>query len=1572
MVLLLVLVVLVSSILTGDFTGSAGHQPGLPTDLQYVLSSLAESIEAQAINLTVTQAAQEISSQGTFAFSSLNAPVQAAFQNYLQAIFLENSTYCRNGDPVGPYVVCLTAYTMNVTQPPLQGQGFVPTFGGENGALNTSAVEVPFQVGITTESPFLGVEGVLDLEVFGGNGFLASGSYPFLQTTQVPLGLFDSSFNLWEASLSGPDSEFSRLAQYMLTSIAEIRALAGTGSGGPNGPDSGTEVSQILTPQDVFLAANLSLLLTTLTTFRTVNPADLAALWPGLPGGTLRSLLEGAVGNGTVDAATLFLYLEGKTNGVDWGSLPVATGAELAQSIRSFSDRFTFDLYRSFWGNNAVDPTLQEPVVPWSVLLHAYLGDWMEARLLQYLGDYGSWIGGQLVNAIEAVPSGATSTTAETYSAEVSCRADSNGQVYHLGNFSYTLLPAVSLSVSVDSPLSAVQSGAPPILDLLYGNSSPSWPFQPAPLRLYANLSLPNGTNMGGSGASYDPVLTYQVVDRSFLGEYSSTANSATDVVNWTYRQLLLDLANVTGEMSIVPAQAGYLATIASSVASNPTFGTPPTLGGSLPVPGTGSANVTNSSWGYLANGVPALFAQGSGALGQSLGALAGMTPSHVDSWFSNGAEHLGALSSSPPNPLATNSLGDAARLAVRLYYQLDYALFYGFEGNISTTTPVWRPPTATFSWTSGGDTPNPPSGGGGGPDFAQDVQTDTYGRIYDWVSNNTLGPSWNVSFNGLGGSYSGWSSAPPLCPASGGYTWYDLGPYHAAAVAFYSGGLWNFLASQLSKPAVAASYGTVQNTVGSAWAHVVMFTGRDQWSSYQVGSGGFGLSLQDTLGAAYLVPDTTAMLVGPNSWMTQLYDSSASWIGVNDQVHSVTYRPTILSDRPFLLWPGLWDTASSQGEVVPVAMPQVDLSMYDAYPNGPPTFCEPLCAPQVTVHFVDAQNTSTNMGAAPFQTTWTVGIQAKASVALTDPSVLLPGSGGARPMTLSAQAAIDAFFPVNVFTPWPLQSGAGGAPSDPPLELARSYLGYNELIPPGVSIPQYSYDYCPYMGLVMGTVRATACVNAQAPGGFGTPNLGWDFLQGADLPGASLAALTNASGAALSLLQAPVASAAGLLADLPGHASTSGAPEAAAWNDVVGASTSAVSSAAPSVPTTVRTEGQNLWNGVLSWPDFPDCAGGSPGCNASTPGPLGIYTQTSFLTGEGLWGFNAATYDTRTNTLSMVQGPPAVPHAPPIGDSQGIEMAFTSNSYFDSVWNYHGPLTSNSTLDFTSTWSGQGPSTPATGTLNATWSWYGSASSFDLTADSPPAAQLTCPAPSGASPSGCPVVPTIMANMPGVGPSTALSPFIAGNATANYPSLSPDALSSFSLAANGPLAASSPGYGGFEEGIQTLVENYSDLLLTSPALGLKDWEFGADYVPSSGRLWHSTAMEFAPVPILAGAYPSLPGFMGWELQINNELLTSLGDSTPSFGTFPYIPTGYLASLDWNVSSGPCATSGCAVSGAPEPGTPGGLDGSYLSVNFAALLTGPGDLGGGATSKPSLTMGGSGASDAWSATYVWG
>lgn len=195
-VLLLVLVVLVSSILTGDFTGSAGHQPGLPTDLQYVLSSLAESIEAQAINLTVTQAAQEISSQGTFAFSSLNAPVQAAFQNYLQAIFLENSTYCRNGDPVGPYVVCLTAYTMNVTQPPLQGQGFVPTFGGENGALNTSAVEVPFQVGITTESPFLGVEGVLDLEVFGGNGFLASGSYPFLQTTQVPLGLFDSSFNL--------------------------------------------------------------------------------------------------------------------------------------------------------------------------------------------------------------------------------------------------------------------------------------------------------------------------------------------------------------------------------------------------------------------------------------------------------------------------------------------------------------------------------------------------------------------------------------------------------------------------------------------------------------------------------------------------------------------------------------------------------------------------------------------------------------------------------------------------------------------------------------------------------------------------------------------------------------------------------------------------------------------------------------------------------------------------------------------------------------------------------------------------------------------------------------------------------------------------------------------------------------------------------------------------------------------------------------------------------------------------------------------------------------------------------
>lgn len=1241
------LLVLVNLMLATRTDRAVNQEGSLPTNLQAGLLSLDDHLQGMALNVTLSETAIVAAEGLGIPMSQLEPRVQSAMAASLGSEFPGSAPGCPREQRAGAVSYCLEGWGINVTAPPFGEETNAPSIQvlpGANSPIDTART---LNLTATGAAPFVAMVGFFSLMAVGPGGTRAAATYPFSQTTQVPVGLFDSSLQLWSTQLSGSNGEFARIAQYILNTEAQLRALLGYGDGGYAAGTPGPGVAALLTPTDVDIAANLSLEIVTLESFRTVDPSFVASFLASLPPGADASLLVGAIQNGTVDPATLALALLPPAQG--WAAQPLDVGGELAQSLASFSDRFAYDLDQTFWGPLAVDPTLQEPITTWWTLWQPTTVSWMGARLQQYLSDYQAWIGSQSSGL--PLQASVTNVAAKVFEAPVSCVV--GGRTYYQDE-NYTLFPGGTYSLTPQVP----GAGPDPMVSLLYGDPSSGAPFAPDPLDLASSLQVLLGTSLQGNNQS---TLRFQLVDRSFLGEYSTSSVPEND----TFSQLLNDLAGAMDQVSANPAADGFLPGLASAAGTSSSFASPAPFGPTLPLPGTpGPGAVMGSSWSYAVQGIVDLY---SGPYAQGLASMSTWAPSHLSSVFLQNAEQPTGLGTGP-TPGAPTSLLDLARLAVRLIYLEDYNLRYGALSGISAS-PTGAPPS--YYWASGPDTPNAPTAAQG-PDFAQQLQGVVEGYVNSWMASNTVS-SRNPSY----------FEAPYNCSATNAA--------YSAATAWYntSGSVWTYVSQSVVGPAVAGLLGSSgRSALLNAFQAVVQASGNDSW-----GSSAFQSWVEGALGSPHVLPDAQALLEGPNSWLRQIYAESEQWTSLYDQVRGVEDQPAV---QPFTAFSFGGSTALGPGvssNLLALPPPQITLSVHWSRSQ--------LLAPAAQLHLVDAQSPTATMAAAPFQSSWTVAYTAKIVLGLTEAGTRLPTPQGLAPFSISLTVPLNASFPVTVFTPWPLQTGASGAATDPGLMMARGYLGIVSSVPFRF---ENSSDGAPCPGTCPGTWNFSQ--NAFDPAPLLDPVL-QDLAEVAAITGSSSVAETS------------------LLAGAPFSLAVEGTVGPTAWDTLLG-TTSTLLAGQAGTATTVEALDQGLHEGLTRL-RFP---------------------VVITLVDGGFLGSSSATLNCKSNTLTFQQAFPVPFGTSPPNAEDGV--VGLGGGTLTASTTYLGSTEAPAEFQFFSSWSvdaGGGVS----GSETASWQWLGRGSNLSI---SVPLAATTLRSASAS-----------FANLdpPSVGVPVAASMFVAG-----------------------------------------------------------------------------------------------------------------------------------------------------------------------------------------------------------------
>ncbi len=1009
------ILLLVSSILSSEVlysSGSTGHDSEI---VDQAMTSAAAMLEANASGSLLGELAHLLASGANPPLGTLNASISRDVHQYVATQFSGSHTHsslCANGRDLGGVTVCVLAFWVGATFPSWQGNGLAPTVtatspngvsawpASPNQELSTPTLAVPAQV---NETPFAAVVGNFELSAVDLSGTTTVSSFPFLRTETAPLGLLESSADIFTADLTGPDGGFARLASYILTTLAELRALLGYGSGGYPGPDTGvtTGVHQILTTQDVANAGALAVMLETFYAFHATDPNALSLFRNTLPA-RYSTLLSSAL-QGKIDGAALYLYLE-STPGSAWSNENVAVGETLAQSISSFADRFTFDLLDTYWGAQTVDPTLTEPVTDWQ-FVWSLSSQWAQARLSQYMTDYRTWMGSQLSNLASYTgtsPLGILGAWADQYGpGNLLCYYPSPyGPIWVGIPDYYTIFPGGSYS--------ATTSKVSNTISLVMGNANGGSPYNPSPFVVKTKLQI---YGMGGSSTTRH-TFDYTLVDRSLLGEYV-TSSPRNGAANDTLTQIITDLSlsmNTPAGSSLsspgyVPYVAGWMdGQVPSSVSTSSVGVTDPTSPYQLGPSGQGST--------YLQSGVDALY---SGPFNSALGTLASDEPSQSSSWFVQGAEYPQGLGSGPALG-QKNSLLDTARLAVRLWTMMDYNLYFGGVDPISpvfTFGPVSYQQQAPYDESLSGP-PTPFTF----PDFPQDLQVSAFDDIYQWITSNTASPSCNYDSACMAGYY-GATCVAPWGPGSG--------YFNALALYYWNPqGLWDALLPSVQVVAAGSVGAVASQALGalqSAWSD----TGVASWSSYA-----FRNWVEQSIGSPKVLPDMSNLA---SSWEPQLYQNAESWTARNLDEHTLVDQPTLLGGSPFEVWQGNRTQAVDRGGLLSEGPPQVTISLSSNSVG--------LSPPQETLHLVDPQDQSSNMAIAPFQTTWDVRYSTTVHLTLSLPqNPVLPGPTGPVPTQLQLTIPLHAEFPVNVLTPWPLKTGARGVPSDPVLTYTRGLAG--------------------------------------------------------------------------------------------------------------------------------------------------------------------------------------------------------------------------------------------------------------------------------------------------------------------------------------------------------------------------------------------------------------------------------------------------------------------------------------------------------------------------------------------------
>jgi hypothetical protein len=1019
---------------------------------------------------------------------------------------------CRNAVVEDPYVVCVQSWWVHVTFPTLHAEGLYPMVlsSGASSSNLPSAQNMELSQTPVSRTPYPAAVGSLQLMTYENtSGVIDQSTFPFVESPQTAIGQLESSANFYAASLTGPSSEFSRLAQYILTTMAEIKALEGV-AGGPYGTAS--SMSDVVDKTDASYAGNLALLLTTLRAFRSYDPSALSKFPAGAGiSGQLSTLVNNYVTNGTIDGATLFLYLE-KGLGNDLTSGAIAqVGATLAQSIYSFTDRFTYDILHTYFGNYVVDPTLLEPVATWQDIWSqgtSAVEQWAMARVNQYLNDYATWLGAVICHPPGGgnPPGQVSGTCVQSNINAQSATANANpiqgtGTVYcwiYVGTGvqlltwqgTYTLLPSTQLQVKL-------QAGNP-IESYLIGNENQgSNAYAPNPFTFNTKLTIQasqysNG-NDGDSTTSH--TFKYQLVDTSFLGEYAGHAGySGSNPGNVTITTIIKDLSQVTADQNPNPSQSGYVDTIARAMAQ---------IGSSASgLPSLAPSDVVNSSYSYLTQGTNTLYSTDGNGPTQ----FQSQEPSNVNQWWINGAEHPSLIGSGPSFGSA-NSLTDIARLAARLWYQTYYNLYYGMQGSITPYYVFGQSSAEDGLWTSPGTT----QGGqgpfsGSEPNFGQDIQMADFNDVMQWIESTT---SWdNINYYD---PTTYWAITSGFCDAG---IFYEE-PYFDAMTYFDPQIIWDWIMPLVQNSGSGAGDQTVgqwnpqYNDIADSWNNIDSATGGANWGSAPF-SNSPGDWLQTHIANPEIMPDTNSMA---SQWIPNIYQASQQWTKNMAGEQSLPFTPYLQRNMPYDYWHGTLSGAMADGSVETTPGLKVSsLTPLDPQGNGgsPTVVVDP---PQVTVHLVDPQDRTTSMSIAPFETTWNVLIAGQVKVTLTDPNPELFSQGKMNPTVVTVEMPFRASFPVTVVTPWPLQDTKPAVSLNPvPLET-RGLLGLVVGHPATVS-----YDY-----KTLGSSPATWVF---LPGDYVSPELDKLLL---DLHDASI------------LGKNETAIEAGLLSDLPDRAANGG-----------------------------------------------------------------------------------------------------------------------------------------------------------------------------------------------------------------------------------------------------------------------------------------------------------------------------------------------------------------------------------------------------------------------------------------------
>jgi hypothetical protein len=899
--------------------------------------------------------------------NKLSSQVYTDFSNYVSTNFPEY---------IGTYNVSINSFSIYVTFDPYIAVSQGPSLNTING--NGFSVFPPSELYSPTLSSLQKVYSTPYPAVVGNIYFTIQDvhtsvtiqkEFTFTKVLMSPLGLLRSSTDNLARNAEGSNSEISRLTQYILTTIAQIRVLEGYGGGGYDTNMPG--VSSIITQTDVQNATNIAILLASMRYFRAYDPNAVDNFVSSISIPYLQQLISQYINNGTVDPADIYLLIQNQQN-----SPTFDVGKVLGQSIYSFADRFLYDLLYLFWAQALVDPVLQEPIVNWN-LFWQQSEQWAMGMLHQWMLDYEQWLNlassipGQTLTiqipALIVTESGVTTDVCNDPPVPVAFTGE------------YTVVPSgFTWTLSRNEVADTI--------NLLLGNSnSPN--FLPDPFTLVTSDSF---SNVG------QRTYNYYLVDKSLIQEFS--AGSSVPYKE-TLEKILYLLKNGTNARSPTlsdTADKGLLDYIAYEISQVGTS--------AFPISNTQLAP-SNPWFSPLTNGSAEFLGSGS-AMDQALSTFWNDAQNYNTrlNWWVNGAYHLNN----------NNFIWYAAQQSVRLWYQVIVNLY---EGAIQPINFVYG--FAKTTQQSQGVNQN------GWFNFPQDMMRDIIYRIYTWTHSpdgSFDGVSYDQYWNGLSGPC--YQPDPALIAEGLAYAQYGT---EEALWAYYEPQFYSQIEGIVGSPGLTNIITSTMNSNMNTQTDNGQFNGNgfQGFVAKYIGAPIIGTSSSNT--------GDVVSLAQPNGWETQIMQNTVNYINANSNLSNIVTKPYVSLNRTYIYWKGNRNLATDTGQI----FNETELVKYmDDSLNTV------LVDPSITLHLVDAQDTTSNMGISPFVTTWNVNVTGTIDSNVSTLSYVLGADGSLHHTNYNHTYPISLAFPVTVFSGWPLQTGWNGASNDPSIVMTRKYFG--------------------------------------------------------------------------------------------------------------------------------------------------------------------------------------------------------------------------------------------------------------------------------------------------------------------------------------------------------------------------------------------------------------------------------------------------------------------------------------------------------------------------------------------------